>query len=414
MRNTPYDIIVIGGGASGLMAAAVAAEHGARVLLLEQNAELGKKLAITGGGRCNIMNAESDVRTLLMHYGEAAKFLHSPFATFGTVETEAYFTTRGLSLKVEDRQRMFPTTEQAADVVAFFIRLLHEHNVTIQTNETVEEILHDASLITGLRTQTDTYTAARYILATGGLSHPETGSTGDGHTWLKALGHTVHDPDPALVPLISPDTWVHHISGTALEQARITFQNNAGKIVKTGRFLFTHFGLSGPTIINAATEVRTLLEAGPVTASIDLFPGIDDAVFQDQILRTFEANSNKTFRNTLKQLVPPGITPAVLLLLPENLAETKTHSITKHDRQALITLLRQLPLTITGTKGNDWSVVANGGLDLTEVDTRTMCSKKYSNLHLTGDILHITRPTGGYSLQLCWTTGAVAGIHAAA
>lgn len=410
MQNAAYDIVIIGGGASGLMAATVAAEAGKSVLVIEKNAELGKKLSITGGGRCNIMNGEPDTRTLLGVYGDAGKFLHSPFSVFGPAETREFFESRGLELKTEDRQRMFPASERAADAVAFFEKMLSRENVTVLTNTSVLGFTHADGVITGVRTPSGAFTAERYILATGGLSHPETGSTGDGHTWLQELGHTVHEPNPALVPLISPDKWVHNISGTSLENARITFENMNGKVVKNGRILFTHFGLSGPTIINAAAEVRKLLDAGPVSATINLFPGSDDAAIKDTVLATFTEHSNKSLRNTLKHIVPPGMNSAVLSLLPADIAETKTHSISRPDRQALITLLRGLPLTISGTKGSDWSVVANGGLDLAEVDTRTMRSKKYANLHVTGDILHITRPTGGYSLQLCWTTGAVAAM----
>lgn len=412
MNNEQYDLLIIGGGASGLMAAVVATEQGSRVLVLEKNQELGVKLAITGGGRCNIMNSEPDVRKLLAEYDSAGKFLFSPFAQFSLDDTRAFFESRGLTLKTEDRQRVFPASEKASDVVVFFTSLLQRDNVTIRTNETVTGFTHEAGMITGAQTQSGTYTAKRYILATGGLSRPETGSTGDGHEWLKELGHTVHDPDPALVPLISPDRWVHNLAGTSLEQARITFENAAGKCVKTGRILFTHFGLSGPTIINAAAEVRTLLKDGPVSASINLFPGVDDALIHKKVLHAFTEYSNKTLRNTIKQIVPAGMSNAVLSLLSADVADTKTHSITKADRLHIIALLRALPLTITDTKSNDWSVVANGGLDLTEVDTRTMQSKRYPNLFVTGDILHITRPTGGYSLQLCWTTGAVAAMNA--
>lgn len=411
MQETQYDVIVIGGGASGLMAAVVATDKGQRVLLLEKNPVLGAKLAITGGGRCNIMNGEPNLRKLLAEYNEADKFLFSPFSQFGLEATREFFESRGLQLKTEDRQRMFPESERASDVVELFARHLARDNVTIRTSETVTGFIHDDGTITGVKTKSETFTAAKYILATGGLSHPETGSTGDGHRWLKEIGHTVHDPDPALVPLVSPDKWVHSLAGTSLQDARITFQNDAGKVAKTGRMLFTHFGLSGPTIINAAAEVRKLLASGPVSATINLFPGVDDAVIQERVLSSFTEHSNKTLRNTLRQIVPPGMNGAILSLLPADLAKTKTHSITKEDRLKIIALLRALPLTITDTKGNDWSVVANGGLDLTEVDTRTMRSKLYKNLFLTGDILHITRPTGGYSLQLCWTTGAVAAMN---
>lgn len=413
MQQSPYDVIIIGGGASGLMAAAVAAEQGERVLLLEKNGSVGKKLSITGGGRCNIMNGEPNLRTLLSHYGDAAKFLHSPFSQFGIQETTEFFETKGLALKQEARQRLFPQSERASDVVAFFAHLLERTNVTIRTNEAVRGFEWDDGMITGVLTSSGRFTAARYILATGGLSHPETGSTGDGHTWLATLGHTIHRPDPALVPLVASDWWVHDLAGTSLEHARITFTNKGGTVEKTGRILFTHFGLSGPTILNAAAEVRQLFAAGSVRAYINLFPGMDDAVMQKHVYSTFIAHRNKSLKNVLKLLVPPGLSNAVTALLPAELGEAKTHSITRASRQQLIALLYALPLTITDTKGNDWSIVSNGGLDLTEVDTRSMRSRFYENLFVTGDVLHITRPSGGYSLQLCWTTGAVAGMNQA-
>lgn len=412
MSKTDYDVIVIGGGASGLMAAAVAGARGRRVLVLEQNPELGRKLAITGGGRCNIMNSETDVRTLLSHYGAAADFLYSPFATFGPAENRAFFENNDLPLKEEARQRMFPVSEQAADVVACFEHLLAQHQVTVRTNEPVRELRHAAGQLTGVRTDHGVYTAENYILATGGLSHPETGTTGDGLSWLKALGHTVHTPNPSLVPLIAREDWVHRLSGTSLEHACITFKNVHGTHATTGRILFTHFGLSGPTILNAAANVQTLLKHGPVNATIDLFPGADDAILKTTVADTLHTHSNKTLKNVLKELVPPGFASVVSTLLPPALAEQKAHSVTRAERQQLIALLRALPLTITGTKGNDWSIVSDGGIDLREVDTRTMRSRLLSNLFLTGDILHINRPSGGYSLQLCWTTGAVAGNHA--
>lgn len=411
MTKLDYDVVVIGGGASGLMASAVASSRGRRVLLLEKNPELGRKLAITGGGRCNIMNAETDIRTLLSHYGHATEFLYSPFATFGPAETRSFFEKQGLPLKEESRQRIFPVSESATDVVAFFERLLAKHNVIVHLNEPVQQLLHTEGHLTSVRTSSANYTASNYILATGGLSHPETGTTGDGLKWLHQLEHTIHTPNPSLVPLIAPEDWVHRLSGTSLERARITFRNKAGTHHTTGRILFTHFGLSGPTILNSAIEVCRLLESGPVTATIDLFPGMDDAIIQTTVANTLRTNSNKALKNVLKELVPPGLSSAVAFLLPPEQIDRKVHSVTRAERQQLIELLRALPLTITGTKGNDWSIVSDGGIDLREVDTRTMRSLLFDNLFLTGDILHINRPSGGYSLQLCWTTGAVAGMN---
>jgi predicted Rossmann fold flavoprotein len=412
MSQSNYDIIIIGGGSSGLMTAVVAGLRGRQVLILEKNPELGRKLSITGGGRCNIMNAEPDLRTLLSHYGDASKFLHSAFAIFGPEATRDFFESHGLPLKVEARQRVFPKSERASDVVALFTRLLKESGVVVRTDEGVLEQLHEGNNVIGVRTARGTYTAKNYVIATGGLSHPDTGTTGDGFLWLRTLGHTVHTPNPSLVPLVSADEWAHRLAGTSLAHAGITFKNSGGLVKTSGRILFTHFGLSGPAILNIATKVRHLLKHEPVTATIDLFPGIDDAVLQDNVEQVFRAHSNKNLRNVLKLLVPSGLSTAVAFLLPPPLADTKVHSVTRQDRQNLIALMRALPLTVSDTKGDDWSIVSDGGIPLTEVDTRTMKSRIISNLYLTGDILHINRPSGGYSLQLCWTTGAVAGLNA--
>ncbi len=414
---TSYDVIVIGGGAAGLMAAAVAGSQGAKVLVIEKNLEVGKKLAITGGGRCNILNAESDTRTLLAHYGTAAKFLFTPFSQFGMQATFDYFHERGLPLVVQAGKRTFPVSEHAPDVVRFFIEELKRYNVTVLTSVSVTALRAAEGKLTEVITSQGTFTAAAYILATGGLSHPETGSTGDGLTWLADLGHTVHRPNPALVPLIVAESWVHSLAGTSLANAKITFALGGGtKTAKPfscrGKILFTHFGLSGPAILNAAKHVQDLLLHGPVQGTLDLFPAIDDALLKDTFARVFLAHQNKALKNVLKYLVPAGMSGALTSVLPQPLLDTKVHSVTKTERQQVMQLLRALPFTVTGTKGNDWAIVSDGGVALTEVDMKTMRSKHIENLYLTGDVLHVSRPSGGYSLQLCWTTGYVAGTHA--
>lgn len=414
-----YDVVVIGGGASGMMAAIVAAEQGKSVVLLEKNSELGAKLAITGGGRCNILNAEQDSRALLAHYGEAAKFLHSTFAQFGMQATWEWFETAGLPLKVEAGKRAFPVSEKAKDVVGLLRTRLETARVSIRTNCVVEALVSNGTTIDYVTTKTGVVRGRSFVLATGGLSHPETGSTGDGLRWLETLGHTIHRPNPSLVPLLVRDPWVHALAGTSIEKVKLTFRASqavSGKkpVTRVGKILFTHFGLSGPTVLNVAKDVQALLSRGEVEVSIDLFPGIDDAVLKDKLTSVFAAHQNKAVKNVLKYLVPPGLSSAVASLLPIYLADMKVHSVSRADRMLLTELLRALPATVTGTKGNDWAIVSDGGLDLREIDTKTMQSKKYDNLFVTGDVLHISRPSGGYSLQLCWTTGYVAGKHAAA
>jgi predicted Rossmann fold flavoprotein len=408
-----YDVIVIGGGASGMMAAGRASERGKRVLLLEKNRTLGSKLKISGGGRCNITNAEYDIHAFLRHYGKAAPFLFSPFSQFNVKDTFSFFESRGLPLVVQARNRAFPHTEKATDVCRTLERYLKDTGVVLKTGVPVQKILSTNSEITGVVVDREIYTAHTYILATGGVSHPETGSTGDGFTWLEGIGHTIKTPTPTIVPLAVADTWVHMLSGVSLSFMKITFYLEGKKqFSKTGKILFTHFGLSGPLILNSAGQVGDLLYSGLVTAKIDAYPHTDSGALEKQIIKVFDANKNKMLKNILKDIVPEGMTDAMPLLLKHIDFDTKVHSITKEERKQIVNILKALPVTITNLMGYDRAVVADGGVTLSEIDTRTMQSKKYRNLFVTGDLLHINRPSGGFSLQLCWTTGYVAGSHA--
>lgn len=411
--NGMYDVIVVGGGAAGMMAAGAAAARGKRVLLLEGNKRLGEKLRITGGGRCNITNAESNERTLLSHYGESEKYLYSAFAQFGVKDTFSFFEKRGLKLKVEARNRAFPVSEKATDVVRVLESYMKEGGVSVVTGAKGARLEYEEGRVTGVVAGKETYTAESYILATGGVSHPETGSTGDGFEWLRSLKHSVHEPTPTIVPLKVGEGWVKGLAGVTVPDAKITFYSNeTKKFSRTGSILFTHFGISGPTILNAAGAVADLLHSGDVTARIDLYPIMDLGILDKHITEVFDANKNRLLRNTLKHLVPPGAVETFLSLIPELDPETKVHSVRKEERRALAELLKAIRLTITGLMGFERAVVADGGLSITEVDMRTMRSTKYENLYVVGDLLHITRPSGGYSLQLCWTTGYIAGQNA--
>ena len=407
-----FDVIVIGGGASGMMAAGRAAEMGKSVLLLEKNRDLGNKLKISGGGRCNITNEEYDVRKFLTHYGAAADFLFSPFAKFGVKNTFEFFEERNLPLVVQARKRAFPHTEKAVDVCNVLIGYMKKFGVTVQTNVSVKKILHYENKITGVSTSTGMYTADNYILSTGGVSHPETGSTGDGFGWLRDMGHMIKDPTPTIVPLAVKENWVHILSGVSLSFMKITFFLDGKKqFSKTGKVLFTHFGLSGPLILNSAAAVGDLLYEGSVTATIDAYPDTEIGSLDAQITKTFDLYKNKMLKNILKEVVPEGIAPGVALLLYDIDLEKKVHSITKEERRKIVDLLKALPITITNLMGYDRAVVADGGVSLAEIDTKTMKSKIMSNLSVTGDLLHINRPSGGYSLQICWTSAYVAGSN---
>ena len=406
-----YDLIVVGGGASGMMAAGRAADRGLRVLLLEKNARLGEKLRISGGGRCNILNAEEDPRVLLKKYGKAEQFLYAPFAQFGVIETRAFFETRGLPLKIEAGKRAFPHTEKAEDVVRVLEAYMKKGGVVVQTRTPVSEVFVEGDMVTGVRSGTVTYHAKEYLFASGGVSHPETGSTGDGFEWLTKLGHTVAKPTPTIVPLKVRDHWIKVLAGTTLPDIKITFFVNGTKaFVKKGNILCTHFGLSGPLILNCAHQVADLLHDGVVTGAIDLFPLVDHGTLERQILNLFEGGKNKVLKNVVRDFVPLGTQKGVLTLLAERMdIETKVHSVSKEDRKQFVQLLKALPLSIEGLMGFNRAVVADGGVPLGEIDMKTMRSQKIKNILVTGDLLHINRPSGGYSLQLCWTTGYIAG-----
>ncbi len=405
-----YEVIVIGGGPAGMMAAGRAAERGRSVLLIEKNPTLGKKLDATGGGRCNVTNAEFDVHALLKHYGAAEQFLYSPFSQFGAHSTFDFFAARGLPLVVEDRKRAFPMTHNARDVTKTLEQYLEKHSVYILTKATVQKINAESKRITEVVTSEGTFTAENFIIATGGVSHPETGSTGDAFGWLERLGHSIVQPTPTLVPLRVNDAWVKKLAGITLTDMKITFFTDGRRAFsKKGRLLFTHFGLSGPLILNSAHQVHDLLSGGTVTCIIDAFPEVDFAELEKRIITAIDANKNKNFRNVLDTLVPPGMGSAYMSLLKLTDPSIKSHSLTRDDRKRLIHILKGAPATIDGLMGFDRAIVSDGGVPLTEVDTRTMRSLIVPNLYLVGDVLHIRRPSGGYSLQLCWTTGYTAG-----
>lgn len=408
-----YDVIVIGGGASGLMAAGRAAERGKRVLLLEKNPALGQKLKITGGGRCNITNAEESVHLLLAHYGSAKNFLHSSFVQFGVAETFSFFESRGLPLKVEMGKRAFPKTEKALDVLNVLVEYSKKTNVEVRLNAPVTDIAVKDGMIKNVVARGEMLSATSYILATGGASHPETGSTGDGFNWLAQFGHTVQKPTPNLVPLAANDAWIKELKGVSLDQVKITFfVDNRKKFSLKGKILCTHFGLSGPLILNAAGKISDILHEGPVTATIDIFSHLDIGALDKHITLIFDEHKNKTLQNVIKYIVPPGIARALLPLIKHVSREAKVHSIAKESRKEIGRIFKILPVTVLGLMGYDRAVVADGGVILKEIDNKTFRSRRIANLFITGDLLHINRPSGGYSLQLCWTSGYVAGSAA--
>jgi predicted Rossmann fold flavoprotein len=408
-----YDVAVIGGGAAGMMAAGRAAELGARVVLLEKNRELGLKLNLTGGGRCNITNAEFDRHRFLANFEDAKDYLFSPYSQFGVEDTFSFFEKLDLPLVVEARARAFPRTQKAEDVTKSLSRYLKKGSVRVVTESPALKFTEKDGKIAAVLSKGGTYEAKNFILATGGLSHPETGSTGDGFRFLARLGHRVRKPSPDVVPLAVKEKWVKDLSGVSLSFMKITFfQNGKKAFSKTGKILFTHFGLSGPLILNSARKVKELLSSGAVTALIDAYPHTDLGALEKQVVSAFDRNKNRLLKNMIDDIVPEGTGKAILSLLPA-LSEVKVHSITKEQRNHIVRLLKALPLTISGLMGFDRAVVSDGGVSLDQIDMKTMRSLLCPNLFIVGDLLDINRPSGGFSLQLCWTFGYVAGTNAA-
>ncbi len=412
-KNNLWGVVVIGGGASGMMAGATASSYDKSVIILDKNKSLGEKLKITGGGRCNITNGEEDIRIFLSHYGASEQFLYSSFARFGARDTFKFFEDRGLPLVVQARKRAFPHTEKATDVCEVLQKELVKNRVSIKTKCIVKKINFKGKIIVSVDTNQGTFFGKSFILSTGGMSHPETGSTGDGFQFLKDLGHHIKEPTPSIVPLQVSDFWVHMLAGVTLSFMKITFFLEGKKAFsKTGKVLFTHFGLSGPLILNSANKVNDLLYNGKVTATIDAYPDTNHGDLSNKIIKIFDANKNKILRTVFKEIVPEGTAKAIETILDNISFDTKVHSITREERKQIVGILKALPVTITNLMGYDRAVVADGGVILEEIDTKTMRSKLFDNLYVTGDLLNINRPSGGYGLQLCWTTGFIAGVEA--
>ncbi|MCR4330978.1 MAG: aminoacetone oxidase family FAD-binding enzyme [Patescibacteria group bacterium] len=409
-----YDLIVIGGGPSGMMAAGRAAELGARVLLLEKNKHLGEKLKITGGGRCNITNAEFNVRTFLENFPQSKEFLFSPFSKFSAKDTFVFFEEKGLPLVVEARKRAFPASQKAFDVFLTMEKYIRAHRVKVEKNARVSSLKKkDGKIVSVKLSDGKEYSARYFALATGGTAAPETGSTGDGFKILSKLGHIIAKPNPNIVPLKTSAKWVHDLSGTTLSFMTVRFkQNGKTKIKKTGKILFTHFGVSGPLILNSSYEVRKLLKEGPVEASIDLFPDTEENDLDRRVQNLFDKNKNKKLKNMFSELLPKALAETIVGLPELELSQRTINSITREERKKLVKKMKDLTFPITGTLGFDKAIIADGGVILEEVDLKNMTSKLYPNLYLLGDTLSINRPSGGFSLQMCWTTGFVAGTDA--
>ena len=412
-ENFLWDVVVVGGGPSGMMAAGIAAEKGAAVVVLEKNETLGKKLLITGGGRCNVTNSEFDNRKLLEKFKENSKFLFSAFSQWSVKETLDFFHSNNVPTKVENELRTFPLSNSARSVWNVLVENLKKNKVTILQNSAVIEIIHENNKIIGVKLKNKKVVKGKtIIIATGGTSRPETGSTGDAYQWLKNIGHTIIEPTPSLVPVAVKNPWVKKLAGVVLQNIKITvFQNNEKQSTAKGKILFTHVGVSGPTILNMSKDIGELLKYGEVSLSLDLLPTLDYGMLNIKLQELFKEHDKKQFKNALKDLLPSAIAPIITELSTIS-PDAKCNSITREERLKLVQLIKDVQIEVEKLLGIDKAIITSGGVSLDEVDFKTMQSRLFANLYLVGDILNIDRPSGGYSLQLCWTTGFVAGSSA--
>lgn len=405
-----YNLIVIGGGPAGMMAAGRAAERGASVLLLEKNARLGRKLLITGKGRCNISHHEFNNRDLISVFGENSDFLFSSFSKFSVPETLFFFNNRGLETKVERGNRIFPLSDNSEDVLDVLINYMKEGYVKIQTKAEVTDILYKKNKIEKIIVNNhEELIADNYLIATGGLSYPGTGSTGDGYDWAENMGHEIIDPAPALVGIITAERWIKELQGLSLKNVEISIWQNDKKVdSRFGEALFTHEGLSGPIILDMSKEIGKSLKKGLLKLKIDFKPALDYPTLDKRLIKDFKANSNKEFRNSLGKLLPQKLIPIIISMSNID-SYKKVNGITKEERKTLLHLLKEFTLNIERIDGFNRAVITCGGVDLHDIDPKTLKSKLVDDLYFAGEVLDLDAPTGGYNLQLAWTSGWVVG-----
>lgn len=410
MTGADKRLFVVGGGAAGMMAAITAARLGCPVTLVERNPKLGRKLYITGKGRCNVTNHCSP-EEVLASTPRNGKFLYSAVNHTPPAEVERFFEDLGVPLKVERGNRVFPQSDKAADIIdALFYELKRLKVPVLQTRVTALRI--EENQVIGLETEQGNLEAGAVILATGGLSYPATGSTGDGHQMAAQAGHTVVEPKPSLVPLESPEAFCREMQGLALKNVTLTVKNQKGKTLyrEQGEMLFTHFGLSGPLVLSASAHMRNF-EREQYTCTIDLKPALDEQALDARLVRELSQGANRDMNNLMGALLPRLMIPVVLRLanIP---GEKKAHNVTREERRRLLELLKAFPVPISMPRPIAEAIVTSGGVKVGEVDPKTMASKKIKGLYFAGELLDVDAYTGGFNLQIAWCTGRAAGEYA--
>lgn len=398
-----------------MMACIAAGESGARTVLLEKNLEAGIKLMMTGKGRCNITNAEKDQRKFLEAFGKNGKFLYSAFNDFGPEETVGFFNKRGLETKVERGGRIFPASDKAADVRKALLDEMRRYKIKVLKDAEVLDLAVKDNRIIGVRTKEKDAGEIDFkniIVATGGLSYPFSGSSGDGFVWAEKLGHRIISPGPALTPVILKERWVSELEGLSLKNVRISaYQDNKKQDERFGEAIFTQDGISGPVILDMSKKIGELLGKGKVKLRIDFKPALDFGELDKRILRDFTENQNKIFKNSLEELMPQKMIPVIIRLSGID-PQKKVNVVTGEERKKIVHLLKEMEVEAEKLLGFDKAVITSGGIDLREVDPKTMKSKIIENLYFAGEVLDLDAPTGGYNLQEAWSTGHLAGKNA--
>lgn len=403
-------IVVIGGGAAGMMAAIAAADSGCKVTLIEKNEKLGKKLFITGKGRCNVTNT-AEMDTLFANVCSNRKFLYSAFYDFDNRNVMELIEQAGCPLKVERGERVFPVSDHSSDIIGALRRKLNRREVEILLNTVVKDLIVSDNSVTGVVLERGKKLVCdAVIVCTGGISYPSTGSTGDGYRFAESSGHQVVTPTPSLVPLETKEDWCRDLMGLSLKNVSLTMTLSKRQVYEGfGEMLFTHFGVSGPLVLSASTYYR---EGADCLLTIDLKPALSEEQLDKRLLREFDANQKKQFKNTLTELFPSRLIP-VMIELSGIAPETKVCEITKAKRADFVKVIKHLELTVTGTRGFAEAIITRGGVSVKDVNPSTMESKRVKNLYFAGEVLDLDAMTGGYNLQIAWSTGHLAGESAA-
>ncbi len=407
-------IIVIGGGAAGMMAAVAAAEKGKQVLLFEKNEKLGKKVYITGKGRCNLTNA-CDMESLFSNVVTNGKFLYSAFYGFDNQAAIRFFEGAGCNTKIERGERVFPVSDHSSDVIAALHRQMNRLGVDIRLNTSVKALVTGEERVIGVVTQDgETELAEAVIVSTGGLSYPVTGSTGDGYRMAEEKGHSIKPCYPSLVPLVIKEDWCKELQGLSLKNVTVTLCQNGKKVFYEGfgEMLFTHFGVSGPLILSASSYYTGRKSKENTSLYLDLKPALSAEQLDKRVLRDFEENKNKQFKNSLAALFPAKLIPVIIRLSGID-GEKKIHEITKEERLRFVHLIKHIDMTVTGTREFQEAIITKGGISVKEVNPSTMESKLVKGLYFAGEILDVDALTGGFNLQVAWSTGYLAGSSAA-